>query len=295
MVKKMIKLVRDENGQAFPMALIVLAMGSLFVGGFLTSVDTTLLTSEVYSRPVPYIYTADAGVEDALWGLRYGTLADTLQDQGGQYTYTMTEPVNGNYAEITVSGSDGTVAADDFEGHKWKGGTGWLGDWLWDDNKNADVTKKLDPYQPDYHAQIDGPAVNLRRNINLAGYTDVRLQFWAKPSLFEENDTVYCQVSSNGTDWTTVYTWDSDDSNNIYSFYDIDLSAFEMSSDFWIGFESTMVEDAHKDEDYFHIDLITVTSGSAGYRIVSVSGEKTTTATLEMDEGTPSVLTWVTE
>jgi hypothetical protein len=62
------KSIKEQNGQAFPLALVILAMGSLFVTGFLSATNTCILTSKVYSDPIPENYAADAGIEDALWG-----------------------------------------------------------------------------------------------------------------------------------------------------------------------------------------------------------------------------------
>jgi hypothetical protein len=291
MIKKLRKMIRDENGQAFPMALVVLAMGSLFVAGFLTSVDTGLLTSKIYSRPVPFIYTADAGVEDALWGLWYGTLAEMIQDQGGEVTYALTEPVNGTTAEITVAGSQGgTVASDDFEEHNWGGGTGWLYPWYHQGSIQFGHNSNHQ-YQGTYYLQIRGSNAYLDRAADLSGYTNLRLQFYAKARSFERNDEMYCLVSPDDTHWTVVQVWRNGDDDNQYHFFDIDLSPYEMSGEFWIAFDSEMGDNS----DYFYIDDLKITGGSSYYEIISDAGEKTTTVTLEMNEGSAVILSWETE
>ncbi len=282
------KTLKDEKGQAFPLALVVLAMGSLFVGGFLSTVNTSLLTSEVYSLPVPDRYSADAGVEDAIWELRYGTLADTLESSGGEITYQLDEPVNGVTPEITVISHNSVIASHDFEDNRWSGGTGWLYGW-WHQGSTS-ITNSQNPYQGIRHVQMRGSNAYIDRAVDLTGYSNIRLQFWAKVRSFERNDTMYCMVSPNDTDWTSVYVWDRNDSDNTYHYYDIDLSSIPVSGEFWIAFDSEM----SGNNDYFYIDQIVITA-LGGYEIISTAGERTTRVTIEITGETVSITSWELE
>ena len=87
-------LLRTQRGQTFPLVLIILAIGSILVTGFLRSANSSLLNAKVYSDPISDTYAADAGIEDAIWGLQFGTLSETLDSSGGYMEYILHEPVN---------------------------------------------------------------------------------------------------------------------------------------------------------------------------------------------------------
>lgn len=256
MIEHVKKLNRIENGQAFPMALVVLAIGSLLVGSFLTAVNTNFLISNVYSDPVPDNYTADAGIEDAIWGLRYGTLNDAFS-------------INLN-----------TIASHDFDDASWSGGTGWLNDWFYT-GQVAMVTSGL-PYQGTHHLLIQHDNAYIKRAVNLNGYTGVRLQFWAKAFNLEGNDIAYCYVSPDNSNWTSVKTWAAGDDDNLYKFWEIDLSSFAMTSEFWIAFDSEF----NNQNDFLYIDDL---------RIVRNQGELTVVYTLPNPvNGTTAEVTVIT-
>ena len=68
----------------------------------------------------------------------------------------------------------------------------------------------------------------------------MHLQFWAKASGFVSGDTAVVQVSPDGGDYTTEKTWTVSDSDGVYRFYDIDLSSFTMTSQFFVAFASNI-------------------------------------------------------
>lgn len=279
-------LTKKQQGQAFPLVLIILAIGSILVSGFLTSANTGLLNARVYSDPIPDIYAADAGIEDAIWGLHYGTLADTLDASGGYLEYELHESVNDLPVYISLSGTTGLIASHDFNDNSMNGGTGWLS--AWSHQGSTSITTQQNPYEGPRHLRLRGATAYIERSVDLMGKSDVHLQFYAKVDSFESGDIMNCLVSSNYIDWTVVETWDSGDSDNTYHAVDIDLSSFEMSSEFWIAFDSGV----DRNNDYFYIDLLTI-GGSGGSVIIhSVAGDKTATAKVRLHEGTVSVLSW---
>lgn len=288
MITMIKKLLTEEKGQALPLALIVLAMGSLLVNGFLTSAGTSLLTSRVYSRPLPNNYAADAGIEDAIWNLKYGTFTTTLASPGDQLTYTLPEPVNGTAAEITVIMNQSVVASHDFDDNKFTGGSGWLYGWY--HQGSVTMTKKQDPYQGTRHIQMRGTTSYLDRAADLSEYSNLRLQFWAKARSLEGDDKMYCLVSPDDIQWTVVRVWDSSDSDNTYHYYDIDLSPFTMSEVYWIAFDSEM----SANNDYFYIDQLRIV-GPVTWEIISTAGDRTIKATVEIIEGNVSILSWEIE
>ena len=121
--------MRKQQGQAFPLVLIILAIGSILVSGFLTSANTSLLNAKVYSDPIPDTYAADAGIEDAIWGLQYDSLGDTLDSSGGYLEYVLHESVNDLPVYISLNGITGLIASHDFNDNSMNGGTGWFSAW----------------------------------------------------------------------------------------------------------------------------------------------------------------------
>jgi hypothetical protein len=279
-------LVRKQRGQTFPLVLVILAIGSILVTGFLRSASSSLLSAKVYSDTIPDIYAADAGIEDAIWGLQYGTLSETLDSSGGYVEYLLHEPVNNLPVYISVNGSTGIIASHDFNDNSMNGGTGWLS--AWSHQGSTSITTQQNPHEGTHHLRLRGDNAYVERSVDLTGKSGVHLQFFAKVDSFEGGDTMRCLVSPDYLNWTEVEIWDSSDSDNLYHPVDIDLSFFEMSSEFWIVFESGM----DKNNDYFYVDDLSI-SGSGGSAIIrSVAGERTVIAKVSLLEGNVSVISW---
>ena len=88
------RLWKNEEGQAFPLALIALVVGALLVGAFLSYTGTNLIASRIFSRLMAGQYAADAGVEDAIWNLAYGGMAAQLPAQGDARILSQRSPLN---------------------------------------------------------------------------------------------------------------------------------------------------------------------------------------------------------
>ena len=69
-MKKLLRLVNDSTAQALPLALAALALGSLLVAPFLVNASVNLLASRHVDAAIKDYYSADAGVEWALWCLK---------------------------------------------------------------------------------------------------------------------------------------------------------------------------------------------------------------------------------
>ncbi len=67
------KLMRNEKGQALPIVLVLLLIGSLFTAPLLGYMGTGLIAGQVFEKKMAGLYAADAGVEDALWKLLNGS------------------------------------------------------------------------------------------------------------------------------------------------------------------------------------------------------------------------------
>ena len=287
MKQKIIRLFRDETGQTLPLALIVLVIGSILVGSFLMSISSDLLNSQVYNRRLNPQYAADAGVEDAIWRLVYGDLLTQITEGEGQASYSLPEEVNGFIPAITVSWQKGIVASHNFNDNDWAGGTGWLSPWV--RSGDTQMTASGAPYEGSRHLQLRRNTGYAERSVDLSGYGELRLEFWAKVYSFEGNDEMHLIVSPDGSNWTTAMIWDATYSDNTYYFYSIDLSLFTMSSNFRIAFRAHM----NAANDYFYVDDLSIVSSASIYEIVSNAGGQSVRATVSLTNGQVTILSWV--
>ena len=62
--------MNSEKGQTFPLALVVLAVGSLVISPFLGHASSMLTGSRIYGQAITEQYSCDAGIEWALWKLK---------------------------------------------------------------------------------------------------------------------------------------------------------------------------------------------------------------------------------
>ena len=227
-----------EKGQALPIVLILVAFGGLVMTPFLGQASSSLIGSRIYGTAISQQYSGDAGVEHAIWDLTYDDLADQVPSPGDSTSYQLGEAINGIAANITVCKGWEVIASDDFESGGWTGGNGWLDDWS--PSGTSSVTTSGVPYEGTYHLLLSSNDGYARRSVDLSIVPSARLQFWAKVDSFEGGEEAYCYISPDGIDWTQVYYWDNTYDDNTYYPFDIDLSAYDLSSNFWIAFSANM-------------------------------------------------------
>lgn len=286
MKQRLFRLLRDETGQTLPLALIILAIGSLFVGSFLTTTNTNLLNSRVYSRPFEAQYAADSGVEDAIWNLKYGTFTTLLASDGDQTTYNPTETINGSTVEVTVIVHQPAIASHDFNDSDWNGGTGWLAEWT--HSGDAAIRADQNPYEGSRHLRLRNSDGYAARSADLSGSAELHLRFWAKVRSFESGDEASCLVSPDGSTWTTVKTWTSADSDDTYHPFDFDLTPYTLSAGFWIAFDADM----NSANDHFYVDDVKIT-GTGNFEILSTADGHTTRAFVSIEGGEAVIQSWV--
>ena len=95
--------MNGQSGQALPLAIMALAIGSLVVAPFLGYAGTDLIGSRVYGEAIAARSACDAGVEHAIWSLVKGDLAGQLTQPGDETTYQLAETINGLNVAITVT------------------------------------------------------------------------------------------------------------------------------------------------------------------------------------------------
>ena len=115
-----------------------------------------------------------------------------------------------------------------------KGGRVWLDNWTI--AGPATVTTADSPHAGTYHLNVDKGS-DAKRSTDLSGQSSMRLQFWVKTDGHKGNSQSYAEVSSDGTNWNVVATWDKNPTL-VYACVDIDLSPYTMSSQFWVRFRT---------------------------------------------------------
>jgi hypothetical protein len=241
-----------EKGQALPLVMIAIVLGALVLPPFLGHVDSSIIGSRNYERMLYEQYTCDSGVEHAVWSLTDGTVAAEISDPGDSASYLLPESVNNLTANVTICNSYQILAQDNFNSGTWTGGSGWLDSWT--HSGESAVTNSGTPYEGGYHLRLRSNSGVVKRSINLSHNINIYLNFWAKVDDFESGETATCRISSDGVNWTTVYTWTSTDSDGAYHHRLISLAPYEMTSQFWISFNSNMSSTS----DYFYIDKLEV-------------------------------------
>ncbi len=101
-MKLLKKLHKKESGQAFILVLILLVLGGLIIAPLLGFMSTGLIAGQANEKRMAEVYAADAGIEDAIYKI---IKDDTLlpEDEDDSYTYTLTDPVNGETVDVTIT------------------------------------------------------------------------------------------------------------------------------------------------------------------------------------------------
>ncbi len=93
--------MNSEEGQALPLALLALAVGMLVIAPFAGHASSSLIGSRIYEQAITEQYSADAGVEWAIWQLKYNGLTDSLTAENPTANYSITS--NNMTGNITVT------------------------------------------------------------------------------------------------------------------------------------------------------------------------------------------------
>jgi hypothetical protein len=102
-IRNLSKLLVMQNGLALPIVLACLALGALVIAPFLAHAGTNLISSQNYGQMINEMYSADAGIEHAIWSLTDNNLANLIPDQGDSTSYILTRQVNSLAPNITVT------------------------------------------------------------------------------------------------------------------------------------------------------------------------------------------------
>ena len=108
-MKKIVNKIRNEQGQALPIIMILMVVGGLIIAPLLSYISSGLVAGQTYEAIADELYAADAGVEDGLWQISYNHLDDLITgydefDYDTEYEYPDTYPVvvNGLDVDVTI-------------------------------------------------------------------------------------------------------------------------------------------------------------------------------------------------
>jgi hypothetical protein len=98
-----------EKGQALLVVLAIVAFGGLVISPFLSHAGESLLGSRMYGDAIAQQYSGDAGVEHAIWGLKYGGMDSQIPETGNTTSYQLNETLNGYTPEIFITNMGSNV------------------------------------------------------------------------------------------------------------------------------------------------------------------------------------------
>ena len=105
-MKSMMKrTAKDEKGSALPLVLVLLVVGGLVLTPLLGLMSTGLVAGRVYEEKMDSYYAADAGVEDAIWKIKYEPPEwQPNDDPPNSYVYEYPEPliVDGRGLDVVI-------------------------------------------------------------------------------------------------------------------------------------------------------------------------------------------------
>jgi len=97
--------MNSQKGQALPLALVALAIGMLVVAPFLSQAGSSLIGSRIYEQSISEQYSADAGVECAIWHLQSGESEVPEGEELELPQFTL----NGKTADVTIANEGGWI------------------------------------------------------------------------------------------------------------------------------------------------------------------------------------------
>ena len=103
------KCLSDEKGQALTMVLAFMLLSSLTITPLLSFLSTALDTNRLYEEKTDALYAADAGIEDAIWQIKYNNLSSLLTDPAydeydfsTNWTYNLSEQLNNEDTTVNI-------------------------------------------------------------------------------------------------------------------------------------------------------------------------------------------------
>jgi len=98
-------MMNSQKGQALPLALVALTIGTLVIAPFLSHAGSSLIGSRIYGQTIGEQYSADAGVELAIWHLRSGESEVPEGEELELPQFTL----NGKTVNVTIANEGGWI------------------------------------------------------------------------------------------------------------------------------------------------------------------------------------------
>lgn len=101
---KLFKSLSEETGAALIIVLILLMLGSLTIVPVLVHIGTALKTGQLYEDKTDRFYAADAGIEDAIWRIKYDCIDPNYNpyDFDTTWEYNLDDQVNNLMANVSI-------------------------------------------------------------------------------------------------------------------------------------------------------------------------------------------------
>ena len=180
---------------------------------------------------------------------------------------------------VKVCCGESTIAWDGFESGDGTGGAGWSGNWAFSGTTDV-IAGTIPAHTGSHHLRLRSGDGIATRTVNMTGVVALHnLSLWWKAYHFETGE--YATVDVFDGSWHTVLTVSDGQDDNIYHSADVNLSDYNMVSNFQIRAASHMSGPG----DFFYIDDIliagtllqytisgTITAGSKGVSDVNLIG-----------------------
>jgi len=163
--------MNSEKGQALPLAILALAIGTLVITPFLGHASSNLIGSRVYEQSLTELYSCDAGIEWALWRLKNDPVLTTDTTYGSTPLEPIPSEINGSSFPTTELRFVEDAGATETITPEWQDGEGEH-NYNFQASDKGSVTVVIDnitaakpvivelsrvPGQPDYSFRGDGP------------------------------------------------------------------------------------------------------------------------------------------
>jgi hypothetical protein len=101
--KKILAKLKEETGVALIFVLVLLVLGGATIVPVLIFINDSLSSGRQYEEKTDQLYTADSGIEDGLWRIKYDYMGVGYDpyDYNGIWPYE-TDPVNELTANVSI-------------------------------------------------------------------------------------------------------------------------------------------------------------------------------------------------
>jgi len=200
--------MNSEKGQALPLAMLALAIGTMVITPFLGHASSSLIGSRVYEQGITELYSCDSGIEYAIWSLQSGELEVTEGETETLPEFTINnktvtvsvENLGSSIYEVTATATSDDGHSTIIESYVLSGGGGWSSDGDIDEDTEGDVYIDGDA-SIDGNVEVDG-SVYATGNVTLGNNAEVTGDVVAEGELELSNNAVIGGDVSAGGDLT---------------------------------------------------------------------------------------------